>query len=117
VGYCYGAWAAFKLGAKGNNLIDAISVVYPSLLERSEIDAVAVPTQIMASDTDPRFTPELKEHANKVIPGLGIPYRYDYYPGLVHGFAAKRDPNDPKQKEGLERAKNATVSWLNEFLH
>ena len=116
-GYCYGGWACFQLGAKGNNLIDAISVAHPSILEESEIDAVAVPTQILAPETDPQLTPELKEYVNRVIPGLGIPYQYDYYPGLVHGFATRGDPNDPKQREGLERAKNATVSWFNEFLH
>ena len=117
VGYCYGGWACFQLGAKGNNLIDALSVAHPSMLTKDEIDAVAVPTQILAPETDPMLTPELKEYANKVIPGLGVPYRYDYYAGLVHGFAAKGDPNNPAQKAGLERAKRAMVSWLSEFLH
>jgi len=116
-GYCFGGWASFQLGAKGNNLIDAISVAHPSLLVKSEIDTLFVPTQILAPETDPQLTPELKEYCNKVIPGLGIPYQYDYYPGLVHGFAVKGDPNNAEQKAGLERAKNATVSWFNEFLH
>ncbi|KUJ07821.1 endo-1,3-1,4-beta-D-glucanase [Mollisia scopiformis] len=117
VGYCYGGWASFQLGAKGNNLVDAVSVAHPSQVTTKEVDALGVPTQILAPEFDQQLTPELKEYCNRIIPGLGIPYRYDYYPGLVHGFAAKGDPNNPKQKEGLERAKNATVSWFNQFLH
>lgn len=117
VGYCYGGWASFQLGAKGNNLIDAITVAHPSMVTQEEVAALAVPTQILAPETDQQLTPELKEYCNKVIPGLGIPYQYDYYPGLVHGFAAKGDPNNKAQKEGLERAKNATVMWMKQFLH
>jgi dienelactone hydrolase len=117
IGYCWGGWACFRLAAKGNNLLDCVSVAHPSLLEKSEIDALGVPTQICAPETDNQLTPELKEYCNKVIPGLGLPYQYDYYPGLVHGFAAKGDPNNPLQKEGLERAKNSAVAWFNQFLH
>lgn len=117
IGYCYGGWGCFRLAAKGNNLLDCVSVAHPSLLEKTEIDALGVPTQILAPETDPQLTPELKEYCNKVIPGLGISYQYDYYPGLVHGFAVKGDPKDGKQKEGLERAKNAAVAWFKEYLH
>jgi len=117
IGYCYGGWACFRLAAKGENLLDCVSIAHPSLLEKSEIDTLGVPAQIIAPETDSQLTPELKEYCNKVIPGLGIPYQYDYYPGLVHGFAAKGDQNDPKQKAGLERAKNSAVTWFNEYLH
>jgi dienelactone hydrolase len=117
IGYCYGGWACFQLAAKGNNLLDCVSVAHPSLLDKSEIDSLAVPTQIIAPENDPSFTPELKEYSNKVIPTLGIPYQYDFYPGLVHGFAGRGDPKDQKQKEGLERARNSAVTWFNQFLH
>jgi dienelactone hydrolase len=86
-------------------------------VEKSEIDTLAVPTQILAPEIDPALTPELKEYCNRVIPTLGIPYQYDYYPGLRHGFAAKGDPEDEVQRNGLERAKNAAVSWFNQWLH
>jgi len=116
-GYCWGGWAVLMLGANSDNLLDCLSVAHPSLVKKSEIDALAVPTQILAPENDFQLTPELKEYCNKAIPGLGIPYRYDYYPGLFHGFAVKCDPTDPQQKAGLERSKNATVSWFREFLH
>lgn len=116
IGYCYGAWACFRLGADPA-LVDAISMAHPSLVEKSEINNVKVPVQILAPENDHAFTPELKEHANKVIPTLGVPYEYVYFPGLSHGFAAKGDQNDPKQKDGLERAKNSAVGFFKEFLH
>ncbi|TVY85574.1 Hydrolase tropI [Lachnellula suecica] len=117
IGYCYGGWGCFQLGGKGKNLVDCIAVAHPSQCVESEVDALAVPTLIMAPETDQQLTPELKAYCNKVIPTLGIPYQYDYYPGLVHGFAAKGDPNNPAQKDGLVRAKNSAVVWFNEFLH
>lgn len=116
IGYCYGAWACFRLGADPS-LVDAISMAHPSLVEKPEIDNVKVPVQIMAPEHDHAFTPELKEHANKVIPTLGVAYEYIYFPGLTHGFAAKGDETDPKQKDGLERAKNSAVRFFKEFLH
>ncbi|GAB7354854.1 hypothetical protein MBLNU459_g5230t1 [Dothideomycetes sp. NU459] len=117
IGFCYGGWAVFQLGAKGNNLVDAISTAHPSLLTKEEIQSIDVPVQIMAPETDPMLTPELKEFCNATIPTLGVPYQYDYYPGLVHGFAVRCDPSNAVQKAGLERSKNAAVSWFKEHLH
>ncbi|ORY05577.1 endo-1,3-1,4-beta-D-glucanase [Clohesyomyces aquaticus] len=116
IGYCYGAWACFKLAADPS-LIDAVSVAHPSLLENNEIDGLKVPVQIVAPENDFVFTSELKEYSNKVIPTLGIPYEYVYFPGVSHGFAARGDVNDKVQKEALERAKRSAVNFFNEFLH
>ncbi|KIW34890.1 hypothetical protein, variant [Cladophialophora immunda] len=117
IGFCYGGWAVFRLGAKGNDLVDCISTAHPSLLEKAEIDAVGVPVQLLAPEEDPTFTPELKEYSLKVLPTLNIDYDYQYFAGLVHGFATRGDTSNPTQKKGLERAKNAAVSWFREYLH
>jgi dienelactone hydrolase len=53
IGNCYSGWACFQLVAKGNNLVDCISIAHPSLAEKSEIDALAVPTQMLAPEIDP----------------------------------------------------------------
>lgn len=116
IGYCYGAWACFQLGADPS-LVDAISMAHPSLVEKSEMDNCKVPVQIMAPEIDQAFTEELKAYANKRIPELGVPYEYIYFPGLVHGFATRGDLNNKVQKDGLERAKNSAVSFFSEFLH
>ncbi|KAF2108213.1 Alpha/Beta hydrolase protein [Lophiotrema nucula] len=116
IGYCYGAWACLQLGADPS-LIDAISVVHGSLCTNEEIDAVKVPVQVQAPETDPQWTPEIREYANKKIPELGVPYDFVYFPGLMHGFAARGDPEKKIEKDGLERAKRSAVNFFNEFLH
>lgn len=102
---------------QGHNLVDCISTAHPSLLTEEEIDAVSVPVQILAPEYDPALTPELKAYANKVIPSLNLEYNYQYFPGMIHGFATRGDPKNPKQKQGLERAKNAAVGWFAQMLH
>ncbi|CAD0113208.1 unnamed protein product [Aureobasidium uvarum] len=117
IGFCYGAWAVLRLAAKDSAIIDCAAVAHPSLLEESEIANIGVPVQFLVPETDPMFTPELKEFTLKTLPTLNIPFNYDYYPGLVHGFAVRGDQKDPKQKEGLERAKNSAVYWFKQYLH
>lgn len=98
-------------------MVDCISTAHPSLVDKAEIDAISVPTQICVSEIDPQFTPELKEYTAKVLPTLNIEYDYQYFPGLVHGFATRGDMKDAKQRKGLERAKNAAVYWFWQHLH
>lgn len=118
IGYCWGGWGVFQLGARENGgLVDCVSIAHPALLEKEEIDNIGVPVQILAPEFDPTFTAELKEHANKVIPTLGVPYDYQHFPGIDHAFAIRGDPNLPGEREGMERAKNAAISWFRQWLH
>jgi len=117
IGYCYGGWACLQLGAKGQSLVDCISIAHPSLTTKEEYDNVAVPIQILAPENDFAFTPELKEHSLKVLPTLGIEFDYQYFPGVAHGFAAKGDASDDVQRKALERAKNAASMWFSQHLH
>ncbi|KAK4937628.1 hypothetical protein LTR10_021774 [Elasticomyces elasticus] len=117
IGFCYGGWGCFQLAAKGNELVDCISMAHPSGLEKSEIDAVNRPVQIIVPETDPIFTKDLQEHCLQTLPSLKIDFDWRYFPGLAHGFATRGDPNNTVQKEGLERAKDAAVSWFKQYLH
>ncbi|PLB46546.1 endo-1,3-1,4-beta-D-glucanase [Aspergillus steynii IBT 23096] len=116
IGFCYGGWAVFRLGANGLGLVDCIATAHPSLLEDREIEALGVPTQILAPERDFAFTEELKGVCNRVIPANGVPYEYVYFPGLEHGFATRGDREDEVQRRGLERAARAAVGWFNEWL-
>lgn len=116
VGYCYGGWAAFMLGAKGRRLIDCLSVAHPSLLTAAEIDAVGVPVQVHAPETDAQYTQELKTHTMVKLGELGLPFDYQYYPGQSHGFAAKGNDQDEAERMAMVRAKNAAVSWFQNWL-
>jgi dienelactone hydrolase len=116
IGFCYGAWGVFRLSAKGTQLVDCISAAHPTLLEKEEIEKIGVPVQIMAPEFDPQFTEELKAFSNRVIPGLGVAYDYQYFPGLEHGFAVRGNPQDPAEMKGMERAKNSAVLWFRQWL-
>ena len=43
--------------------------------------------------------------------------RLSVLPRFAHGFLTRCDPRDPKQKKGMERAKNAAVRWFAQILH
>ncbi|KAK7898008.1 hypothetical protein LTR67_004640 [Exophiala xenobiotica] len=122
IGFCFGGWAVFRLGAKekekdNDGLVDCISTAHPSLLEKGEIDAVGVPVQILAPENDVMFTPDMKEYANKVIPTLGVPYDYQYFPGVEHGFATRGDEKDVVEYKAMNRAREAAISWFKVWLH
>ncbi|KIW18961.1 hypothetical protein PV08_03250 [Exophiala spinifera] len=128
IGFCFGGWAVFRLGAKSHNdndndngepLVDCISTGHPSLLEKTEIDAVGVPVQILAPEHDVMFLPELKEYANKVIPTLGVAYDYQYFPGVEHGFCTRGDVKiaNGQEYKAMNRAREAAISWFKVWLH
>jgi len=125
IGFCFGGWAVFRLGSKAHNnvsgqetkLVDCISTAHPTWLTKEEIENVGVPVQILAPEFDPVYTPELKEFSNKVIPTLGVPYDYQYFPGVAHAFAVRGDPGKDGERKGMVRAKNAAAYWMREWLH
>jgi dienelactone hydrolase len=119
LGYCYGGWSSFRLGSKSHSppLVDCISAAHPTWLTKEEIDDIGVPVQILAPEIDAAFTPELKAYANAVIPTKGVPYDYQYFPGVEHAFATRGNLNDEKEKRAMVRGKNAQVAWMREWLH
>ncbi|KAI4864020.1 dienelactone hydrolase family protein [Hypoxylon rubiginosum] len=119
VGYCYGGWAVFRLGAKEHSppLVDCISTGHPSLLTTKDIDEVAVPVQVLSPEFDPIYTPELKAHTLATLPTLGIEFDYHYYPGVEHGAFVRGDDRKPGERKAMANAKNSVVSWFNLFLH
>ena len=118
VGFCYGGWACFRLGAKGVKLVDAISTAHPSWLTKEEIDEIGVPVQAIAPQHDPTFTPELKSYFVTRLQELNLPFSYEYFPTVKHSFATRGDKKNSKvDREALERAKNTMVSWIKQWGH
>lgn len=116
IGFCYGGWGAFRLGAKDNPLVDCVVVAHPTKLEEAEISNIGVPVQIIAPEKDPIFTEDLKAFASRVIPSLGVAYDYQHFPALEHGFSVRGDPGITGERAGMERAKNVAVMWFREWL-
>ena len=101
-----------------NTLVDCVSTGHPALFDNSDIDALGgCPVQFLAPEEDNTFTPELKEYVLKTMPTRGIDWDYQFFAGLKHGFATRGDENNPVQRRGLERAKNAAVAWFKMYLH
>ncbi len=117
MGFCFGGWAVFQLGSTANKgLVDCISMAHPSFLTEEEIQSVGVPVQILAPENDRLYTQELKAFSNRVIPTLGVPYDYQHFPKVEHGFAVRGDAKNPTERAAMERAKNAAVLWFRQWL-
>lgn len=118
VGYCYGGWAVFRLGAKEHSppLVDCISAGHPSLLTKKDIDDVAVPVQILAPEIDNAFTAEYKSYAFEEIMKKGIPFDYQHFPGVEHACLVRGAEDVKGEREAMARGKNAAVAWFRQFL-
>ncbi|KAI1658837.1 dienelactone hydrolase family protein [Daldinia decipiens] len=119
IGYCFGGWGVFRLGAKEHNppLVDCISTGHPSLLTKKDIDEVAVPVQLLAPEHDPIYSEELKSYTFEKVPKLGIEFDYRHYPGVAHGALVRGSDEEPGELLAMVRAKNDAVNWFNQFLH
>ena len=118
VGFCYGGWAVFRLGAKEHqpSLVDCIIAGQPSQLTKDDIDEVAVPVQILAPEIDAMFTAELKTYSFEMIQKLGVPFNYQHYPGVEHSCLTRGDAEIKGEREAMARGKDDAVSWLRQFL-
>lgn len=119
IGFCWGGWAVFRLGAKEHQppLVDCISVGHPSLLTKEDIGDVAVPVQMLAPEIDPVYTPELKMHTFETLQKVSVPFDYQHFPGVAHGCLVRGDARKAGERDAMVRGKNAAVAWFRQFLH
>lgn len=118
-GFCYGGWAALRLGSREHQppLVDCIVAAHPSLVVKADIDGVAVPTQVLAPEHDQVYTAELKAHTFQTLKASGVAFDYQHFPGVEHGCLVRGNENKPNERESMIRGKNAAVSWMRQFLH
>lgn len=118
IGYCFGGWAVFRLGAKEHDppLVDAISTGHPTWLTKEDIDGIAAPVQILAQEFDVPFSPELKSYAFETIIKKGVMFDYQHYPGVEHACFTRGDPDVKGEREAFEHGKAAAVAWSGRFL-
>jgi len=118
IGFCWGGWAVFRLGAKEHQppLVDCIIAGHPSLLIKKDIDEVAVPVQILAPETDMTFTADMKTHSFQTIPKASVPFDYQHFPGVEHGCLVRGDAKLTGEREAMVRGKNSAVGWFKQYL-
>ncbi|WYZ37080.1 hypothetical protein EsH8_II_000586 [Colletotrichum jinshuiense] len=119
VGFCFGGWAVFRLGAEEHQppLVDCITAGHPTWLTKKDIDEVGVPVQVLAPEIDPVFTAELKSHCFETVMKKGVPFEYHHFPGVEHSCLTRGDPEKTGEREAMTRGKSVAVNWFNQFLH
>ncbi|RYP02473.1 hypothetical protein DL765_010739 [Monosporascus sp. GIB2] len=118
IGFCYGGWASFRLGAREHNppLVDCISVGHPSLLTKKDIDEVAVPVQVLSPEHDFTYSLEMRLYTFETLMKLSLPFDYQHFPKVEHGCLVRGDEKHPGEREAMLRGKNAAVAWFKQFL-
>ncbi|KAH8833224.1 dienelactone hydrolase endo-1,3,1,4-beta-D-glucanase [Flagelloscypha sp. PMI_526] len=120
-GYCFGARYVFDLAFE--NIIKVSVVSHPSMLEAPKdlqeyFDKSTAPLLINSCTHDDPFPFEKQEIADKIFgdgkfkPG----YKREHFEGAKHGFAARGDRNDPKQKADMDGAFKNAVDWFLNYL-
>jgi dienelactone hydrolase len=126
IGFCYGGWAVFRLGAEefvdpasGRPLVDAISTGHPSLLTEKDVEelSVLVPAQLIAPEFDHVYTPEMKHFTFTTLLKRNVPFEYQHLPGVEHGCLVRGDANKNGERAAMVRGKNAAVTWFKQWLH
>ncbi|KAH8892208.1 dienelactone hydrolase [Thozetella sp. PMI_491] len=119
VGYCWGGWGVFRLGAGEHDppLVDCITAGHPSWLVPDDIDAVRVPTQLLAPENDVMFPPDLKNLAFTKLRENGVELDYQHLPGVEHSCFIRGDLKKPGERAAMVRGKNAAVGWMKHWLY
>jgi dienelactone hydrolase len=137
VGFCYGGWAALRLGASlalpspippssssppsspalTKPLVDGVVIGHPSLVTSSDIHNVIVPTQILVVEHDPVFTVELKTLTVSSLMERGVPFDFQFFPGVEHGSLLRGDEEKKGEREAMLRARDAAVAWLGKLVN
>jgi dienelactone hydrolase len=115
VGFCYGGWAALRLGSRLGEekpLVDAVIIGHPSLVTKEDIKGICVPTQILAVEHDPVFTPELKMFIVQNLMERRVAFDFQFFPGVEHGALVRGDEKREKEGEAMKRARDVAVAWM-----
>jgi hypothetical protein len=60
------------------------------------------------------YTPELKTHTFETVQKIGVPFDYQFFPGVSHACFTRGDKTKPGELEAMVRGKNAAVGWINQ---
>ena len=109
VGYCYGAPGVLLLYGKG--LVSAGVVAHPSGFTKDNVALCHKPTLFNCAETDPAFTPDIRQHWQQTLGKSSVPTKFVDYPGTLHGFAV-RDDGSAVGVAARQSAIQETVAWL-----
>ena len=109
-GFCWGGRYALLLGQESFSnlhLVDAVFAGYPSSLSiPKEIDSPYCPVSIAVASMDPRFTPKMAAHVEKVWKTKAeiVKNEIVVYAGAKQGFCVRGNMENDKEKEDMRKA-------------
>lgn len=107
----------FRLAAaEFEGLVDCVVAGHPSLLTKDDIDHAVSPVQIQAPEVDAAFTDEMKEYAWKTLQRNGVVFDYQHFPGVEHSCLVRGSPKVERERNAMQRGKNAAVGWFRQLL-
>jgi dienelactone hydrolase len=97
--------------------IRAAAIAHGTLITRDDVRGVSgsVPLYVVAVQDDPLFPEEVLEVGRKVWAANEARCHVEVFDGVPHGFAVVGEYDDPKIREGQERAWKGMRGWLDGF--
>ncbi|MCJ1233203.1 hypothetical protein MMC14_001158 [Varicellaria rhodocarpa] len=115
VGYCFGGkYVVRGLGEGGG--VDVGILCHPSFVEEGELEGVKGPVGVAAAETDTIFPAEKRHRSEEVLKKVGVPYQFNLYSGVEHGFAVRADLSTKVAKYAKEAAFLQAVQWFDTHL-
>lgn len=113
-GFCWGAKVVITCK---ESIIKAVVLLHPSRVTIEDIKAVQVPTAILAAETD-HSTPVsvIEEFQTALASQAGVEHFVKVYPGVVHGWTVRYDPNDEEVVKKAEEAHTDMIAWFQKHL-
>ncbi|KZT55529.1 alpha/beta-hydrolase [Calocera cornea HHB12733] len=120
VGHCYGGMVIVKLAALRSGILQAAVVAHPGSIKQEEIDKVDFPCAWATCQEDQSFPQPFAKQVEKSFQARDdktkVPYEFVYYPGTMHGFAARPALHVPEIREAFEKVTEQSWKWLQKYL-
>lgn len=111
IGYCYGGKFVITLNASGH--IDVSVANHPSMINKGDIASIKNPILFNCAEEDAVFSLDYAKQVEKQWAEQGDKpaHKFVFYPGTVHGFAARPNLAEKQVKEGFEKAFTEAVEF------
>ncbi|MCJ1360455.1 MAG: hypothetical protein MMC33_010460, partial [Icmadophila ericetorum] len=112
IGYCFGGQYVVRYLKGKPGELDIGYTAHPSNVQVDELRQVKGPLAISAAENDYIFPTEKRHETEQILREIKVPYQINLYSGVQHGFAARCDLSDPRQKYAKEDALLQALRWF-----
>jgi dienelactone hydrolase len=102
---------------KSRSLVDEAFLANPSGVSAlGDFEKVTVPLSTAVGDADMMTNIKQVQQSKAILEKKDICHEVVVYQGVMHGFAVRGDPKDPKQKDMGEKALLQVIGWFGKRL-